>query len=101
MTLPFEEVASGTEAVALVGVIATFFGYFIRHRTDLQLAQRNDRLARINRQLSNFYGPLLALTEPSDEAWQAFRKRYRSGGGSFWKNDPHSPRKTPSPGDSG
>jgi hypothetical protein len=88
MTLPFGEVVSGTEAVALIGVIAAVIGYFIKYRTDLRLAQRNDRLEQINRQLSDFYGPLLALTRASDESWQAFRARHRPGGGSFWKDDP-------------
>jgi hypothetical protein len=77
-----------TEAVALVGVCVAAIGYFIKYRIELRLEQRNDRLDRINRQLSEFYGPLLALTRSSGESWQAFRKRYRPGGGSFWKNDP-------------
>jgi hypothetical protein len=77
-----------TEIVALVGVCAAVIGYFVKYRTDLRLEQRNDRLERVNRQLSEFYGPLLALTRSSDESWQAFRKRYRSGGGSYWKSDP-------------
>jgi len=77
-----------TEVVTLVGVGVAAIGYFIKYRTDLNLEQRNDRLERVNRQLSEFYGPLLALTRSSDESWQAFRKRYRTGGGSFWKNDP-------------
>jgi hypothetical protein len=78
----------GTEAVALVGVVAAVLGYFVTYGTNLRLAQRNDRLERINQQLSEFYGPLLALTRSSDQSWQAFRKRYRPGDGSFWKNDP-------------
>ena len=78
----------GTEAVAIVGVVVAVIGYFVTYRTNLRLAQRNDRLERINRQLSEFYGPLLALTRSSDQSWQAFRKRYRPGGGSFWKSDP-------------
>jgi hypothetical protein len=77
-----------TEVVALVGVCAAVIGYFVKYWTDLKIEQRNDRLERINRQLSEFYGPLLALTRSSGESWQAFRKRYRSGGGSFWKSDP-------------
>ncbi len=79
-----------TVAAALVGVGAALFGYFVKYATDIRLAQRNDRLERINRQLSEFYGPLLALTRASDESWQAFRKRYRSNGAgvSYWKNDP-------------
>ena len=78
----------GTEAVAFVDVVVAQIGYFVTYRTNLRLAQRNDRLERINSQLSEFYGPLLALTRSSDQSWQAFRKRYRPGGGSFWKSDP-------------
>jgi hypothetical protein len=77
-----------TEVVALVGVCAAVIGYFVKYWTDLKIEQRNDRLERINRQLNEFYGPLLALTRSSGESWQAFRKRYRPGGGSFWKSDP-------------
>ena len=79
----------GTEAIALVGVVAAVIGYFVKYRIDLRLAQRNDRLERINRQLSEFYGPLLALTRSSGQSWQAFRQRYRPPGSeSFWKSDP-------------
>ena len=77
------------EAVALIGVCIAVIGYFIKYRIDLRLAQRNDRLERINRQLSEFYGPLLALTRSSGQSWQAFRQRYRPPGTeSFWKSDP-------------
>jgi hypothetical protein len=79
----------GTEVLALVGVVVAVIGYFIKYVTDLRLEQRNDRLERINRQLCDFYGPLLALTQSSGESWQAFRKRYRPPGSeSFWKSDP-------------
>jgi hypothetical protein len=78
-----------TVLAAIVGVGAALIGYFVKYATDIRLAQRNDRLERINRQLSEFYGPLLALTRASDESWRAFRKRYRPpGNASFWKPDP-------------
>ena len=77
-----------TVVAALVGVGAALVGYFVKYVTDIRFAQRDDRLERINRQLSEFYGPLLALTRASDESWRAFRKRYRTDGGSFWKSDP-------------
>jgi hypothetical protein len=77
-----------TAIVTLIGVGVAAIGYFIKYRMDLELEQRNGRLERINRQLSEFYGPLLALTRSSDESWKAFRNRYRPGGGSFWKSDP-------------
>jgi hypothetical protein len=79
----------GTEVVALVGVVAAVLGYFVTYWSNHRLAQRNDRLERINRQLSEFYGPLLALTRSSGQSWQAFRQRYRPPGSeSFWKSDP-------------
>src|SRR5215218_5010149 len=87
-TQPRGEVMDATAAVALVGVFVAAIGYVIKYWTDLKIEQRNGRLERINRQLSEFYGPLLALTRSSGESWQAFRKRYRPGGGSFWKSDP-------------
>ncbi len=80
---------NATEVVTLIGVCIAVIGYFIKYRMDLRLAQRNDRLERINRQLSEFYGPLLALTRSSGQSWQAFRQRYRPPGSeSFWKSDP-------------
>jgi hypothetical protein len=89
MTQPFGDVMDGTESVALIGVAAAVIGYFVTYLTNLRLAQRNDRLERINRQLSEFYGPLLALTRSSGQSWQAFRQRYRPPGSeSFWKSDP-------------
>jgi hypothetical protein len=76
------------EIVTLVGVLVAAIGYFAKYATDLRLAQRNDRLERINQQLSEFYGPLLACTQSSEESWHAFRKRHRPGTGSFWRSDP-------------
>ena len=77
------------EAVALIGICIAVIGYFVKYRSDLKLAQRNDRLERINRQLSEFYGPLLALTRSSGQSWHAFRHRYRPPvTESFWKIDP-------------
>ncbi len=79
---------TGIEAITLVGVLVAAIGYVVKHASDLRLAQRNDRLNRLNRQLSEFYGPLLALTQSEEESWAAFRQRYRPGSGSFWRPDP-------------
>jgi hypothetical protein len=77
-----------TAVVTLVGVCVAAIGYIITYRTNLELARRNDRLERVNRQLSEFYGPLLALTRSSNESWVAFRQRYRPGDGSYWRPEP-------------
>ncbi|MFK0045124.1 hypothetical protein ACIQU4_13595 [Streptomyces sp. NPDC090741] len=40
-----------------------FLGYLATYANGLRLAQRQARLARVNQQLSEFYGPLFALME--------------------------------------
>ncbi|MEU5978960.1 hypothetical protein [Streptomyces sp. NPDC047315] len=57
-----------TIGLALVGFVATYLN-------GLRLAQRQERLARLNRQLSDFYGPLFALTEANSRSFQAFKER--------------------------
>lgn len=71
-----------------VTVLLAVVGYLATYAYNLKLAQRKDRLDRINRQLSDFYGPLLALDSASKSAWSAFRQRYRPDSRSFWGDDP-------------
>ncbi|MEU2025277.1 hypothetical protein ABZ565_24495 [Streptomyces sp. NPDC016469] len=53
----------------------TFAGYALTYLNGLRLAQRQERLARVNRQLSDFYGPLFALTEANSRIFTAFLER--------------------------
>ncbi|MFY0592319.1 hypothetical protein [Roseivirga sp.] len=55
-----------------------FFGYWAKYFNDLGIAKRKDKLDRVNRQLKEFYGPLLSLTSSSDASWTQFRSKYRS-----------------------
>jgi hypothetical protein len=71
-----------------VSVLLAAAGYIATYVYNLKLAQRKDRLDRVNQQLSDFYGPLLALVSSTHSCWEAFRKRYRPGR-PFW--DPDSP----------
>lgn len=83
------EVVGWTEILAVAGLLVAIAGYFIRYAIDLRLAQRKERLERINRQLSEFYGPMLALSRASDESWEAFRQRFRPPSAvSFWQLEP-------------
>ncbi|MFE2977842.1 hypothetical protein [Streptomyces sp. NPDC059258] len=62
--------------IALVVTIAlAFAGYVAAYLNGLRLAQRSERLARVNRQLSGFYGPLFAITEANSRAFDAFAQR--------------------------
>ena len=90
-----------TATAAFVGVCVAAVGYVVKHRSDLQLAQRNDRLERINRQLSEF----MARCSPSRD--RAMSRGKRSGSdtgrekGRIGRAIPHPPGKTSLPGDSG
>jgi len=63
-----------TVGLALIGYLYTLF-----------LARRKDRLKRINRQLSDLYGPLYALSSTGTHVWTSFRSQHRPHKGSFWK----------------
>lgn len=65
----------------LVATIAlALIGYVITHRNDVRRDQRQALLDRVNRQLGELYGPLLALVTATDSAWNAYMSRYRPGG---------------------
>ena len=78
-----------TSLTIAVSVLLAATGYVWTYLYNLRLARRKDRLDRVNRQLSDLYGPLYALTHSADTCWKVFRSRYRPGGGPFW--DPNSP----------
>ncbi|WFB05643.1 hypothetical protein LRS74_00395 [Streptomyces sp. LX-29] len=64
----------------VVTVFVAAFGYGATYLTNLRLARRKDHLDRINRQLSELYGPLYAQSEAADRAWRKFAARY----GTVW-----------------
>jgi hypothetical protein len=70
-------------ATLSVTVLLALLGYFVTYGNNLRLAQRKDRLERVERQLREFYGPLLSLAEASTRVWEAFRGKYRPGG-PYW-----------------
>lgn len=76
-------------APLVVTVLVALTGFAVTHQNNLSLARRKDRLDRVNRQLSDLYGPLLALVSASTRSWVAFRTRYRSTVVSYW--DPSTP----------
>lgn len=67
--------------IAVVGLLVTYL-------SSLVLARRKDRLDRVNEQLKDFYGPLLALVSASNATWVAFREQYRTTPASYWSQSP-------------
>ncbi|MES9499367.1 MULTISPECIES: hypothetical protein [Streptomyces] len=59
-----------------VTVLVAATGYVVTYTTSLRLARRKDRLERVNRQLSELYGPLYAQAEAVDRAWNEFAARH-------------------------
>lgn len=56
----------------IIPVLLAFVAYFNSKR----LEQRKNRLERINVQLNQFYGPLLAIVQSSQQAWENFVGKY-------------------------
>jgi hypothetical protein len=59
-----------------VTVLLAFLGYIATYLNNLQLSRRKDRLERVNRQLSELYGPMFSLTHASSIAWKWFREAH-------------------------
>ena len=55
-----------------VTIALAFLGFAATYLNGLRLSQRQERLVRTNRQLSDLYGPLYALTEANSRIFAAF-----------------------------
>jgi len=77
------------KTIATVGasVLVAFAGFVAAYVNNLRLARRKDRLDRVSRQLSEFYGPLLSLVSTGNATWGVFRQTYRPGR-PFWGTEP-------------
>ena len=60
-----------TPATLVVTLIVAGLGYLAKYFNDLRIGERTDRLERLNRQLSEFYGPLYSLFHVANAAWDA------------------------------
>jgi hypothetical protein len=72
-----------------VTLVLAIVGYLAKYLNDIKIANRKDKLERINRQLKEFYGPLLSLISSSNASWEKFRKTYRNNIISYF--DPKNP----------
>jgi hypothetical protein len=62
----------------VVTVVVAITGYAATYLTSLRLTRRKDHLDRVNRQLSELYGPLYAQSEALNQAWERFDARYKT-----------------------
>jgi hypothetical protein len=68
--------AAISSGVTLVVAVAGFVAAFLNSK---RLNERNDKLVRVNRQLSDLYGPMLMLVSASDVSWRTFMTEYGEG----------------------
>ena len=64
---------------AIASVVVAFVAGLFAYRNSRNLSLRQDQLVRVNTQLEEFYGPILALTEASNAVWVAFQERHEHG----------------------
>lgn len=62
-------------SATVVTIGLALVGYLAAYLNGVRLAQRQERLARVNAQLSDFYGPLFALAETNEQTFVLFMQR--------------------------
>ncbi|MEU0515919.1 hypothetical protein [Amycolatopsis sp. NPDC006125] len=67
-------------SAVIVTVVLAFVGYIVTYTNNVRLSQRQERLARINRQLSELYGPLFSISEAHSRTFAEFRRRHSRNG---------------------
>jgi len=77
------------QAVTLIAIplFLALVGYAAKYLSDVRLEQRRSRLARLDRQLSELYGPLFALSYAGSVAWSAASRQIRADAASFKERD--------------
>lgn len=56
----------------IVTIALTAVGLIAKYLNDITIVKRKDKLDRVNRQLKEFYGPILSLTSSSKATWTEF-----------------------------
>jgi hypothetical protein len=71
----------------LVTIALAIVGYVVKYMNDLAIVRRKDQLERVNRQLSDLYGPLYALTKVGTKTWLMFYENYAPNSDVFFSGD--------------
>jgi hypothetical protein len=81
----------GEAKTVAFAILSGVIGFLAKSIYDLWAATRKDKLDRLNQQLKLLYGPLYALSQANQLAWEAFRSRVKPGGPFFGGESPPSP----------
>lgn len=72
-------------------VLLALFGYFFTYFYGKRQEQRKNRLERINRQLDELYGPLLAIVQTNQQAWDSFLSNHNDNPDFYKEKENPSP----------
>jgi hypothetical protein len=75
-------------ATLTVTAAVAVLGYLAKYASDVRLEQRKSQLARVDRQLNEFYGPLFGLVRTGSWAFAAFLESVRPDGTDFSERAP-------------
>src|SRR5687768_15296247 len=75
----------------IVTIALAAAGYLFTYLNNLRLAQRQEQLARVNRQLSELYGPLFARIEAGERIFDQYKERHGRPGGVWFLADQAAP----------
>jgi hypothetical protein len=74
-------------SAAVLAIFLAFVGLLGTYVTSVYLTRRQESLARTNRQLSEFYGPLLAYLSTNSATFAAWQSHIRADGVSIFSAD--------------
>jgi hypothetical protein len=74
-----------------IPVALAIAGYFYTYYYGKRQEQRKNRLERINRQLDDFYGPLLAIVQSNQQAWENFLAKHGDNPNFYKKEENPTP----------
>lgn len=75
----------------LIPVIVAVIGYLFTYFYSRRIEREKNRLIRINKQLDQFYGPLLAIVQANQQAWENFIARHEDNPDFYKKKNHPSP----------
>lgn len=65
---------TGAWIAAATAIVVALVSAFLAYNNTRRLSRVNEQITFVNRQLSEFYGPLLALQRSNTVSWKEFRK---------------------------
>ena len=81
-----------TTVTIITSVLLAIAGFLFAYFNNLSLEKKKNRLERVNKQLNDFYGPLLAVVQSNQLAWDNFIAKYDNNPDFYKKKENPAPQ---------